>query len=169
MSEKLKSRKQLFSNPAVQGKILMVSFLSTVLLVGTSWIMSLRAMFTTAKAAAALPVSPAVQNDLIFLFEQQTTVLVIQLIIYSIVSFTLVSLAALLVSHHIGGPLRHFVEYCRGVVKGGTKPAELTFRKNDIPHDVAKAFNEFQLHHGIIKAGSDNEKTPEPPGSELKH
>jgi len=157
MTEGTKIRTQYFSNPAVQGKILLVSFISTVLLIATSWIMGLRALAAAEKASLALQVSEAVQKDIVLLFDLQRTVLVSQLAIYSIVSFALVSLAALFVSHNIGGPLRHFTGYCRGVVRGDVNPCELRFRRHDIPHDVADAFNEFQRHHGIINSCQDED------------
>ena len=159
MVERMKTRTNFFSNPAVQGKILMVAFLSAVLLIGTCWVMSLRALDTAAKAAASLSVSSEAHSDIALLFAQQRSVLITQLAVYSLVSFVLVSLAALFVSHNIGGPLHHLVTYCRGVVKGDVEPRAVKFREHDIPHDVADAFNEFQRHHGIIKPDSDKKDT----------
>lgn len=151
------TRVNFFSNPAVQGKILLLFFALVVMLVGTNWIMSLRSLLSFGSAVQELPASDSVHKDIALLLEQQQTVLVIQLVVYSILSFVLVALGAILISHHIGGPLHNLVKYCRGVVSGTEKPREIRFRKHDIPQDVCAAFNEFQRHHSIIPPASTSD------------
>jgi hypothetical protein len=148
-------RTNVFSNPAVQGKLLLRFFAFALLLVATNWVMALRALISFGHAAAVLPASESVRNDILLLLAQQQTVLIAQLVIYSVLSLLLVALGSLLISHHIGGPLYHLASYCRGVVKGDVKPREIRFRKHDIPKDVAIAFNEFQRHHGIVPSDGE--------------
>jgi len=156
MNKECKFRTNFFSNPAVQGKILFVFFALTALLLATSWIIALRSLNALGSAAAELPSAQVAKQDILLLLEQQRTVLIAQLSIYTVLSALLVFLGTLLISHHIGGPLYHLASYCCGVARGETKPREVRFRKHDIPKDVATAFNEFQRHHGIIPKSGES-------------
>lgn len=161
MAKHSKLRTNFFSNPAVQGKIILLFVALAVLLVAMSWVMGIRALNAFGQAASELPAAASVQNDIQVLLVQQRAVLVSQLAVYSVLALLLVLLGAALLSHHIGGPLYHLVAYCRGVARGDTKPRLIRFRKHDIPQEVAEAFNEFQKHHGIASEEEPSEKSPE--------
>ena len=159
MENRPKHRTNFFSNPAVQGRIIFVFFALTALLIATNWFVALRALDSFGQAAIALPGAQGAGNDIQLLLEQQRTVLVSQLSVYTLLSVFLVILGAVLISHHIGGPLHHLASYCRGVARGEKKPREIHFRKHDIPTEVASAFNEFQRHHGIIPKADDSSQS----------
>lgn len=131
----------------------------TALLLATNWMVALKSLNTFGSAAIDLTTSQTLRQDIQLLHEQQRAVLLSQLSIYTVLVSTLVILGALLLSHRIGGPLYRLATYCRGVARGSIKPHEVRFRKNDIPTDVADAFNEFQRHHGIIPPASDKDDT----------
>jgi hypothetical protein len=168
MEEKKHTRKNIFSNPAIQGRILILFFILAALLIATNWTMSCRALSRLGQNVMELSSEATYQRDVTLLLKQQQAVLTIQFVIYSLLSFVLVALGAVVLSHRIGGPLHHLTTYCRGVVHGTTKPQAVKFRKRDIPQDVATAFNEFQRHHGIVPAASDAPKANTPDSSTEK-
>jgi len=161
MDKKANLRISVFSNPAVQGRILLVFFALTALLLATSWVVTLRALSAFGRAAMDLAAAQGIQQDLQLLREQHRAVIVLQMSVYTVLVLALVILGAVLLSHRIGGPLYRLAAYCRGVVRGEIKPHEVRFRKNDIPNDVAAAFNEFQRHHGIIPPSDDRDASGE--------
>lgn len=152
MREKPHNRENVFSNPAVQGRILIFFFALTAILIATNWIMSWRALSRLSQNVIALSSSDIFHRDVALLLKQQQAALGIQLIIYSLLSLILMALGAIVLSHRIGGPLHNLTAYCRGVVHGDKSPAEVHFRKRDIPQELASAFNEFQRHHGILSS-----------------
>ena len=158
MEEKKCNRENVFSNPAVQGRIVIFFFALTALLTAINWTVSWRALTRFSQNVMELSSSDIYQRDVMLLLDQQQAVLMIQLAIYSLLSFVLMALGAVVLSHRIGGPLHHLTTYCRSVAHGKAGPQEVKFRKRDIPHDLATAFNEFQRHHGILPATPDTPK-----------
>ncbi len=157
--EKKKIRTNLLSNPAVEDRILLVFFVLSILLIGTNWVIAIRALNVFADEVMALSMAPATKSDVDVLLGHEKLVLVTQLSVYSLLSLIMVGMCALIVSHHIGGPLYHLAHYCRGIAKGTEEPDEIHFRKHDIPHDLADAFNEFQRHCGVLPS-KDSETEP---------
>ena len=153
-------RRQIFSNPAVQVRIVAVFAAIAALYIAVGLWINYRLLASLGGEMTALPVGPALREDIATMLDQQTRVLDVQLGLYTFQSeFTLV-MAGVLLSHRIGGPIHHLSSYLQGVADGQVRPREIRFRRGDLFHDLARRFNAFQRSRGILPP-----EAPEPGGS----
>jgi methyl-accepting chemotaxis protein len=146
-------RKQLFSNPAVQGRIMAAVAVLAVLYGATAYYMSRSALWSLSGEVLRLPLSDVNRADVRLLLEQQSLTLNIQMALFIVLVIMMLMLGGLLMSHRIGGPIYQLVTYLRQMARGTVEPRRIRFRKHDFFHELADAFNDFQEGRGILRPG----------------
>jgi hypothetical protein len=148
-------RRNVFSNPKVQIRIILVFVAIALLFAGTNWYVSLTSLKAAASQVRDLELTAIQEADVNVIFRQQRVTLELQLMVLTFASFVLLVMAGVLMSHHIGGPMYQLGKYLKDVVDGNAEPREVGFRRHDFFADVAERFNAFQRKFGIVK-----EETP---------
>ncbi len=156
MSERVQriKRRNVFSNPRAQLRIVLTFAAIALLYAGTSWYVSLRSLKAITGGLQGLSLSVAQHRDVAIIVHEQEVTLSLQLMIQTFVAFVLLTMAGVVISHHIGGPVYQLRTYLRGVVEGSTKPRRIRFRRHDFFQDLPDMFNNFQTRFGVLKEDS---------------
>lgn len=144
-------RKEIFSNPRVQSKIVIVFGALAVLFIATNYQVVHRLFADLSNDMVRLPLAPENRTDLFLILEQQEQMLDIQLAIFTFLSIFVLVVGGVLLSHRIGGPLYQLRKYLDGMTEGTVRPRRIGFRKYDFFHDLADSFNRFQRSKGILE------------------
>ncbi len=144
-------RSNIFSNPRVQWRIVITFSAIALVFAATSWYVSLGAIDAAHSELSRLGLSPIQEHDLGVIAREQRTVLNIQLMIQTFAAFVVLTMAAVMLSHHIAGPLQQLCTYLAEVVEGNVQPRRIGFRHHDFFVDLPGLFNAFQLKFGILK------------------
>jgi nitrogen fixation/metabolism regulation signal transduction histidine kinase len=154
------------SLPAAQLRIMAVFGLLAVLYAGLNVYISRRALARLAAEAMNLDLTPRAAHDLRVLILEHSATLDLQLTIFLLLSFCMVAMAGLVLSHRLGGPVYHLKTYLDGITTGSITPRDVRFRKDDFFHDLAAAFNRFQRHQGLVAADPGPVAAPPAPTPE---
>lgn len=146
-------RRDVLSLPPAQLRIILVFAVFAMLYAALNIYISTNAFTKLAEAAWNLAQPGVAQRDLQIAVDQHRETLHLQLAVFSFLSFCMLCLAGVLLSHRLGGPVFHLKKYMQETIAGGTQPRAVTFRKKDFFHDLADQFNRFQEHFGILKRG----------------
>ncbi len=148
-------RKEMFSNPKVQSRIMVTFLLLTILFIGTNFFINRRLLTEISNQVMSLPLSAANSADVAVIMGQQGATALIQMGLFIFLAVFVLLMAGVILSHRIGGPIYQLNKYLEDMIAGKTKPRKIVFRKNDFFHNLADNFNKFQLKHEII-----SDKTP---------
>jgi len=149
-SARTHKRKDIFSNPKVQLKIVVVFGVVALLFIVTNYRVVYRLLSDLSNSIALLPLSSQNRADLMMMIEQQEQMLDIQLALFTFLSIFALVIGGVLLSHRIGGPLYQMRRYLDEMAAGTVQPRKITFRKQDFFHDFADSFNAFQQSRGIL-------------------
>ncbi|MDP6631059.1 MAG: hypothetical protein QGH42_11180 [Kiritimatiellia bacterium] len=144
-------RSNIFSNPRVQWRIVLTFSAIALVFAATSWYVSLGAIDAVHSEVDRLDLTSIQERDLHIIAREQRTVLNIQLMIQTFAAFVVLTMAAVVLSHHIGGPLHQLSAYLAEVVEGEVQPRRIGFRHHDFFEDLPGLFNAFQAKFGILK------------------
>jgi methyl-accepting chemotaxis protein len=160
-------RRNILSNPRVQIRIILLFVFLSVMFAATNWYVSKGALRSLYNDIAAESKAASIQGDLQVSYDQQGATLNAQLMLLTALSFVVLTLAGIFLSHTIGGPVYRLTRYLRDVAEGKSEAQRLRLRKHDFFHDLCDSFNAFQQSRGIIPkepaAGPDS-KTAEQEG-----
>jgi len=145
-------RRQVFSNPGVQIKIVLVFGLLAVLFIAANYHIGYRLLKGISHDIMHLPLSADNRSDVILMFEQQGRMLELQLALFTFFSIFALLTGGVLLSHKIGGPLYQLRKYLNEMADDAVEPRKIRFRKRDFFQDIANSFNSFQESKGILAA-----------------
>ena len=143
-------RRQILSNPRVQLRIIVVFFLLAVAYAATGYFVVTGALRRFGNETLALSLPASARTDVAILLRKNMETLNIQMGLFIFFSIFILTMAAVLLSHRIGGPMYQLEKYLRQMARGETSPREIRFRKGDFFHELARSFNEFQRSRGIL-------------------
>jgi nitrogen fixation/metabolism regulation signal transduction histidine kinase len=152
-------RKDVFSNPRTQMKVVGVFAALALLFTATTYQVVHRLLAALSGPMLRLPLSEQNRTDLMLILEQQQQMLDIQLAILTFLTIFVLLTGGVLLSHRIGGPLYQMRKYMDGMTAGTVPQRRIRFRKGDFFHDLADSFNRFQQSRGILDEG------PKEPGA----
>jgi methyl-accepting chemotaxis protein len=155
-NKKRYKRKEVFSNPVVQYRIMGTFLFLTVLFIITNFFISRRLLIEISNEIMSLPLSAENSADVMVIMSQQGTTSLIQMGLFIFLAVFVLLMAGVVLSHRIGGPIHQLNKYLEDVTENKTKPRNIIFRKNDFFHKLAGNFNKFQASNKII-----NEKNKE--------
>jgi len=144
-------RRNILSLPAAQLRIIGLFGVLAILYATLNIYVSKRAFTQLASSAMALEMATQARYDLQVVISEQGATLDLQLSLFTFLSFCMVSLAGILLSHRLGGPVFHLKQYLDGLGAGTVPPRFVRFRKGDFFHDLAETFNRFQVRKGWLK------------------
>lgn len=151
-------RKEVFSNPSVQLRI-MVTFLSlTILFVITNFLISQRLLSAVSNQIMNLPLSPENSTDVIIIMSQQGSTTLVQMGAFIFLSVFVMLMAGVILSHRIGGPIYQLHKYFDDMSDNKIKPRKIVFRKNDFFHELIDSFNRFQVCKKILNDEPKNDE-----------
>jgi methyl-accepting chemotaxis protein len=150
-------RRQLFSNPTVQIKIVLVFGLIAVLFIATNYHIGLRLLKGITHDIMQLPLSADNRSDVILMFEQHGGMLEWQLKLFTFLNIFVLLTGGVLLSHKIGGPLYQLRKYLNEIADDAVEPRKIRFRKSDFFQDIADSFNAFQESKGILAAEKEGD------------
>lgn len=148
-------RRDVLSLPRAQIRIILVFGILALVYGLVNVYVSKYAFTKLADAALHLQTSPVVHRDLLVIVYEQEATLELQLSIFTFLSFCMLCLAGVLISHRLGGPIYHLKKYIQDIITGAAMPRAVKFRKDDFFHDLAESFNRFQEHAGILKPNGE--------------
>ncbi|MCE9613739.1 MAG: hypothetical protein K8T26_05650 [Lentisphaerae bacterium] len=144
-------RRNVMSLPGTQLRIILFFAVLALLYALVNVYVSKHAFQRLAAEALRMPLPMTAHRDLqVIVYEQEAT-LDVQLSLFTFLSFSMLCLAGVLISHRIGGPVYHLKNYLDGLGSGAQTPRLIKFRKDDFFHDLADTFNRFQEREGIVK------------------
>ncbi|MCK5850495.1 MAG: methyl-accepting chemotaxis protein, partial [Kiritimatiellae bacterium] len=143
-SRKTYRRKQFFSNPRVQSKVILTFAFLAVLYAATNFYIAKSTLWSFSADVLQLSLSEDIRRDVDLLVQQQSSTLNIQLGVFTMLLVTVVTLGGIVMSHRLGGPIYQLKQYLGKMADGTGKPQRIRFRKLDFFHDLAVAFNTFQ-------------------------
>lgn len=143
-------RRQILSNPREQLKIVATFVVLAVLYTATNYFVAKGTLWSLSSDILQLPLSAANQADVNVIVEQQSLTLDMQLGLFTLLVVAMLSLAGLLMSHRLAGPIYQLKTYLRLMAHGEVKPRHIRFRKQDFFNDLAERFNDFQQSQGIL-------------------
>ncbi|MCX7591224.1 MAG: hypothetical protein N2255_06300 [Kiritimatiellae bacterium] len=155
-------RRQILSNPRVQLRIIGVFFVLAVVYAATGYFVVTSVLRRFANDVLALSLSGTARNDVVILLRNHMDTLNIQMGLFIFFSIFILTMAAVLLSHRIGGPMYQLRKYLHEMARGETEAREIRFRKGDCFHDLADAFNEFQRSHGILPRAKPDKSQSNP-------
>lgn len=144
-------RRNVLSLPAAQLRIIGLFAVLAILYATLNVFVSKRAFTQLANSAMALEMSTQARYDLQVVVSEQGATLDLQLSLFTFLSFCMVTLAGILLSHRLGGPIFHLKQYLDGLGAETVPPRFVRFRKGDFFHDLAETFNRFQVRKGWLK------------------
>jgi len=150
-------RRNVLSQPKSQLRIIFIFALLAVVYALLNAYISIHALNALAADTLTLTLPKGTNHDLQVIVQDNRDTLNWQLGIFSFLSFFMLCLAGVLISHRIGGPIYHLKHYMEGVMGAKTTPRRLVFRKGDFFHDLAETFNQFQEHEGLLQTKDDAE------------
>jgi len=153
-------RRNIFSYPKFQIKIVLIFGFLAVLYAATNYVVSKTALTRTAAQIRELSLDAANRSDIRIILHEQGVTLDLQLMLFTFLIFFVLVMGGVFLSHVLGGPINRLNNYTRNIIAGTTRAQRITFRKYDFFHEFAKNFNRFQEHLGLL------EKEPEQPGSD---
>jgi hypothetical protein len=166
-------RRRILSNPREQLKIVVAFFVLAVLYAATNYGIAKGVLWSVSSDLMGVPLSPANRADVDMILEQQALTVDMQLALFTVLILVTLTLAGLLMSHRLAGPLYQLRTYLRLMARGEVTPRHIRFRKQDFFHDLAAAFNDFQRSRGIVPAdgpsphegsgGGETRGSPPPP------
>jgi len=143
-------RRQVFSNPRMQSKIIITFALLSVLYSATNYYVARSTLWALSSDVLRLPLPDPIRADIDLLVQQQGSTLDLQLGLFTVLIITVVTLGGIFMSHRLGGPIYQLKKYLREMATGTVEPRRIRFRKHDFFDDLATAFNTFQESRGII-------------------
>jgi hypothetical protein len=143
-------RKQIFSNPKVQIKIVITFAFLAVLYATANYYIAKGTLWSFSADVLQLDLSETNRDDVNMLLKQQSETLNLQLLLFTALTCIVVTLGGLLMSHRLGGPIYQLRRYLRALTDGSTDPHRIRFRKHDFFHDLADAFNNYQEYQGLV-------------------
>ncbi|NQT91997.1 MAG: hypothetical protein HQ559_04485 [Lentisphaerae bacterium] len=143
-------RKNIYSYPRFQSKIVLIFGLLAVVYAGTNYVVSKTALGRVSDQIRQLTIDPANSADIRMILREEGMTLDIQLMLLTFLSFFILVMSGVLLSHILGGPINRVNNYVKNITNGTTKPQRISFRKYDFFHDFAKNFNRFQEHIGML-------------------
>ena len=160
-SKQRHKRKEVFSNPKVQSRIMVTFLFLTILFISTNFIISRRLLTEITNQVMSLPLSAENSADVIVIMGQQGATALVQMGLFIFLAVFVLLMAGVILSHRIGGPVYQLNNYLEDMLENKTKPHKIVFRKNDFFHNLADNFNKFQLHQKIISSDTDKAKNKE--------
>jgi methyl-accepting chemotaxis protein len=151
--------------PSAQLRIVGVFGVLAILYAALNVFISKRALDGLSNDALDLDLSPLVRHDLQVLAHQHAAALDLQLCLFTFLSFCMVCLAGILLSHRLGGPIYHLKKYLMDLAAGTIPPRPVRFRRKDFFHDLADAFNRFQRQRGLLKEPASPPPSSAPPAT----
>ncbi len=156
-------RKNILSNPKEQMRIIIFFSILAIVYASINYFMNMWSLKSLANKILEIPQPLDMQHDVSILLSQQSSILNIQLIIFTLLATVMLILGIVLLSHRIGGPIYHITKYMREISDGTAKPRCISFRKGDFFHEMAATFNEFQEKQKLFSKTTDkNVDTVEP-------
>jgi len=144
-------RRNVFSNPKVQLRIVLTFAIIALLYACTSWYVSVSSLKAISREIQTLELSEAQYRDASIIVRERAVTLNLQLMMQTFVAFVLLTMAGVVLSHHIGGPLYQLSAYLRDIVDDRTKPRRIGFRRHDFFRELPDLFNAFQSKFGILQ------------------
>lgn len=152
-------RRDLFSNPGAQGRIVLIFLALAVLFAATNYHVARRVFDDLSGHMNRLPLSPENRIDISLILEQQARTVDLQLSVLTFLAVFTLLMGGVLLSHGIGGPVHQLRAYLEEMAAGAATPRPIRFRKYDFFHDLARSFNKFQRTMGMLRdevgAGED--------------
>ncbi|MCK5529590.1 MAG: hypothetical protein KAI74_07885 [Kiritimatiellae bacterium] len=152
-------RKEVFSNPAVQSRIMITFLFLTLLFVITNFFISQRLLSAISSQIMKLPLSPENSTDAIIIMSQQGSTTLIQMGVFIFLSVFVMLMSGIILSHRIGGPIYQLHKYFDDMSENKIKPRKIVFRKNDFFHELTDSFNKFQVSQKILNDDNNSLKT----------
>ena len=143
-------RKEVFSNPKVQSRIMVTFLCLTILFISTNFLINRRLLSEISNQVMTLPLSAENSADVMVIMEQQGATAIVQIGLFIFLAVFVLLMAGVILSHRIGGPIYQLNKYLEDMLENKTKPHKIVFRKNDFFHNLAENFNKFQLNYKII-------------------
>jgi len=144
-------RRELLSNPSLQLRVIISFGLLAIASAWTNFYVGTTAFDSVMDELWSLDMPHSTQRDFQILLEDRRDTLEVQLRIFTFVAVVTVMLAAVFISHHIGGPLTQLNTYLLRMVKGEGAARPITFRSGDFLGTMSDNFNDFQRKFGILK------------------
>ena len=160
-------RRNVMSNPKVQLRIIRLFALLSIFYAGTGWYIGKSTLKRAKAEIAALPLTPAQHQDVKVVLHQHSSTQDQQLAIFTFLTFTILVMGSVMLSHTIGGPIYQLREYLRARTSGQVKPRRIRFRKGDFFFDLADAFNDFQENFGLLKDTAPPDQSKEKPDTKI--
>jgi methyl-accepting chemotaxis protein len=157
-------RRRLLSNPREQWRIIYLFGWLALLFAGTNYYIAESTLNAISAEILRLPVSDANRTDIVVAVRQQTTMLNVQMLLFTLLSLVTLLLAGLILSHRIGGPIHQLTSYLKALT-AGMMPRAIRFRRHDFFHDLAESFNLFQRSRGILPP-EDGKPSEKPSGTD---
>ena len=153
-------RRNLLSYPRAQLKIIAIFAFLALAFATVNCYVSRSALQRLAEGVlSGDPRLPVSRSDIRITFQREDQTLGLQLVSLTFLSFAVMMMGSVYLSHKIAGPIYRLNKYLTDMAGDKVKPQRITFRKYDFFKDLAANFNEFQKSQGILHA----EKPPEPP------
>ena len=149
-------RRELFSHPTVQIRIILVFVCLSILYAATICWVSKAALQKMAENTLELPLDSGNRSDVNILYDQYSAVLNLQLAVFTFVSIVTLVMGGVYLSHQIAGPIYQLTKYLGDLSAGRTEPREIVFRKNDFFQSLATQFNDFQKKRGMLPPDDGN-------------
>jgi hypothetical protein len=143
-------RRNILSYPRAQLQIIVLFAVLAAVYSTTNHYISASALGRVTERVLDVSLSNEARHDIGIIMDNQLEIINIQLMLFTFLSIFMLTLAAVLLSHRLGGPIYHMRKYLRESAAGEGEPRRVKFRKGDFFHDLATAFNEFQEKNGII-------------------
>ena len=138
-------RRNVLSDPKSQLRLIMFFMILAVVYALLNFYISKRAFGAMASDVQALSMPTQAESDIAIMISSHERALNLQLSVFAVLMGAMLVMAAIAVSHRVGGPMTHLRIYMRGVMNGTVEPRKIRFRKKDFFQDVAGLFNEFQV------------------------
>ena len=152
-------RKSILSNPREQSKIILVFALLAAAFIAVNWYVGRNALAELQEGMAKVVLPRVSAADVTVLFEQQTTALDLQLVLFSLLTVFVLVLGSVYLSHKISGPITQLINYFRGVAAGNVAIRKIRFRRRDFFLDLAASINEFQRSQRLLPPEPPEDKT----------
>jgi len=154
-------RRNVLSNPHPQLRIIAFLLALGLIYAAINVYISKSVLRAMTLDVLALPMPLSSFRDVQILALEHEAALDLQLAVFTFLSFCMLGLAGILLSHRIGGPMTHLRQYIEGLTDGTEKPAPVRLRKHDFFDDVVQAFNRFQEKQGLLDGTADTVPGPE--------
>jgi len=156
----------MLSNPGFQLRIIFIFAFLAILYAATNYVVSKNSLRTISEAIRELRLTAENRSDLALVMHEQNVTLDLQLMLLTFLSFFVLVMGGVFLSHVLGGPIYRMNKYMRQVVDGKEPLHKITFRRYDFFHDFADNFNKFQETQGLFSKKSDEpgETPPDPEG-----